>query len=32
MEIKVVRVNNIIDIYTYSKKKLIKHEKFAIVI
>ena len=31
METKVVRFNDVIDIYTYSEKKLIKHERFRVV-
>lgn len=31
MEIKVVRLNNVIDIYTYSKKKLINMKNFALL-
>ena len=31
METKVVHLNNVIDNYTYSEKKLIKHKRFRVV-
>lgn len=31
MKTKVVRLNNVIDIYTYNKKGLVNHERFRVV-